>query len=202
MGKVLIDLSMSLDGFITGADPTEAQALGGGDGNRLHEWYFNGNSPSPYNDVFMPGKGSEVVVEEMFTTTGAIVVGRKWYDVVNGWEGNHPIKGATIVVLTHDVPDDVPQGDSPIQFVTEGIERAVAQAKEAAGDKDVGVGGANIAQQALNKGLVDEIHIHLVPVLLGDGVRLFDALQDGIRLEQGEVTQAEGVTHLRYRVVK
>lgn len=202
MGKVLIDLSVSLDGFITGPHPTPEDGLGRG-GLPLHDWYFSGDTPSPHNEWFKPGKGSEELVEEMFTTTGAIVVGRKWYDITNGWEGTHPIPGVPIVVLTHDVPDEVPQGDSEIVFVTDGVETAVAIAKKYADDKNVSVGGANIAQQCLSAGLVDEILVHVAPILLGDGVRLFEHLDNTpIELEQTEVIPATGTTHLRFRVVK
>ena len=202
MAKVMIDLSMSLDGFITGPNPTPDQGLGDG-GAPLHQWYFNGTEPSHHSDFFKPLGSSREVVDEMFETTGAIVVGRSWYDITNGWEGNHPIRGASVFLVTHKAPDRIPQGETPIIVVTEGVESAVKQAKAAAGDKVVTVGGASIAQQCLNAGLVDEIIIHLVPILLGDGVRLFDKLgSTPLEMEIVRVTEAPGVTHIRYRVVK
>ncbi len=202
MGKVLIDLSMSLDGFITGPHPDIEHGLGHGGGTQLHEWLFSGDTPNPRSEMFKPAPGSEAIVEDMIATTGAFVIGRTLYDFVNGWDGSHPIKGAAVVVLTHNVPDNVPQGDSPISFVTDGIANAIARGKEAAGDKDVTILGASIAQQSLKAELVDEIHIHLVPILLGDGVQLFAGKSEIIALEPIKVTQAEGVTHLRFRVGK
>lgn len=137
------------------------------------------------------------------TESGTMVIGRNLYDIVGGWGGNHPVRGLHAFVLTHEPPADVPQGDTKFTFVTNGIVSAVRQAKAAAGDKNVGVAGADVAQQALKAGLVDELLIHVAPVLLGDGVRLFDHLSDQqIELEIAEVIPAKGVTHLRYRVVK
>jgi dihydrofolate reductase len=199
MAKVIIDLSMSLDGFITGPNPTQEQGLGE-NGEALHEWYFNGPTASSRNEFFSPLGASMAVAEEMFDTTGAMVVGRSMYDLVGGWGGNHPIPGVQIFLVTHHAPERVPQGHSPITVVTDGIERAVAQAKAAAGDKNVTVGGAAIAQQCLNAGLVDEIYLHLVPVLLGGGTRLFEKLSAPLDLEQVAVIEAPGVTHLKYRV--
>lgn len=199
MAKVIIDLSMSLDGFITGPNPTKEQGLGE-NGETLHEWYFNGPKPSSRSEFFSPLGASMAVAEEMFDTTGAMVVGRSMYDLVEGWGGNHPIPGVQIFLVTHHAPETLPQGHSPIKVVTDGIERAVAHAKAAAGDKNVTVGGANIAQQCLNAGLVDEIYIHLVPVLLGSGTRLFENLDSPLDLEQIEIIEAPGVTHLKYRV--
>jgi dihydrofolate reductase len=202
MVKVLIDLSISVDGFITGPNPDKENGLGTGKGGKLHEWYFNGDTPSRYSEIFKPLPASREVVDEMFTTTGAIIVGRKWYDITNGWQGNHPIRNAKIFVLTHKVPANPPHGESTITYVTDGLESALSQAKAAAGDKNVTVGGANVAQQYLKAGLVDEIQLHQIPILLGDGVRLFDDLCSQIELEILKVTEAPGVTHFRYRVVK
>jgi dihydrofolate reductase len=199
MAKCLIDLSMSLDGFITGPHPTPEHGLGGNGGDRLHAWYFSGQTPSPYNEFFKPEGGSGEVVDEMFKTTGAMVVGRAWFDIVGGWGGNHPIHGVPIFVVTHHPPNDVPQGSTPFTFVTDGVESAIRQAKAAAGGKNVSVGGANIAQQALKAGLIDEIYVHLVPILLGEGTRLFDK-QGSHDLECTQILEAPGVTHLRYRV--
>ena len=201
MAKVIIDLSMSLDGFITGPNPTKEQGLGE-NGDKLHEWYFNGPTASTRSEFFRPLGASMAVAEEMFDTTGAMVVGRKMYDLVDGWGGNHPIPGLRVFLVTHHAPETIPQGHSPITVVTDGLERAAAQAKAAAGEKNVTVGGASIAQQCLNAGLVDEIYVHLVPVLLGGGTRLFENLSAPVDLEQLQVIEAPGVTHLRYRVLR
>jgi len=203
MAKTLIDLSISLDGFITGPNPTSENGLGERGAEKLHEWYFNGQTPSPHNDFFKPIGRSAEVVEEMFATSGAMVVGRKFYDIVNGWDGSHPIHGVPVFVVAHQPPANVPQGSTPFTFVTDGVESAVQQAKAAAGDKDVSVAGANIAQQALKAGLIDEIYLHLVPILLGDGTRLFDHLgSKPLELEEIQVIKAPGVTHLKFRVIK
>jgi dihydrofolate reductase len=203
MARRLIDLSISLDGFITGPHPSPEHGLGERGAEKLHNWYFNGSTPSPHNNFFKPVGRSAEVVEEMFATTGAMVVGRKWYDIVNGWEGNHPISGVPVFVVTHHPPEKIPQGSTPITIVTDGIESAIRQASAAAGDKNVTVGGANIAQQALQAGLIDEIYLHIVPLLLGSGTRLFD--QPGpqpLELEVQQVIEAPGVTHIKYRVLK
>jgi dihydrofolate reductase len=203
MATVVVDLSMSLDGFITGPDPSRERGLGTGLGEQLHSWYFSGRKSSPHSDFFKPAEGSEEVVERMMTTNGAAVVGRNLYDITQGWGGNHPIPGLHCFVVTHRPPVDVPRGETQFTFVTDGVESAVRQARVAAGNKKVGVAGANVAQQALKAGVVDELMIHLVPVLLGNGVRLFDhlaAMQSG--LEILEVIPAKGVTHLRYKLAR
>ena len=201
MATVVIDLSMSLDGFIAGPDPSPEHGLGTGLGEQLHSWYFSGQKSNPHSDFFKPGEGSEEVVEQMMMAHGAAVVGRSLYDITEGWGGNHPIHGLHCFVVTHEPPANVPRGETRFTFVTDGVESALRQARAAAGLKLVGIAGANVAQQALRAGVVDELMIHLVPVLLGKGVRLFDhlaALQ--LRLEILEVIPAKGVTHLRYRV--
>jgi dihydrofolate reductase len=203
VARVVVDLSMSLDGFITGPDPTREHGLGTGLGEQLHGWYFSGEKHNPHSDFFKPGEGSEAVVEEMMTGNGAAVVGRNLYDITQGWGGNHPIHGLHCFVVTHEPPASVPRGDTRFTFVTDGVESAVRQARAAAGNKRVGVAGANVAQQALKAGVVDELMIHLVPLLLGSGVRLFDHLAAmQLRLEILDVTPAKGVTHMHYRVAR
>jgi dihydrofolate reductase len=130
------------------------------------------------------------------------VTGRRTYDVSDGWGGSGPLAGVPLFVLTHQVPDAVPAGEPPYTFVTDGIDAAVKQAKAAAGERDVSLMGAETVQQCLRAGLLDEIHIHLIPVLLGRGVRLLDHLgEDSVELECIQVVNAPGVTHLSYRVV-
>jgi dihydrofolate reductase len=133
--------------------------------------------------------------------TGALVVGRRLFDSTGGWGGNHPL-GVPVVVLTHSVPDGWPREGAPFTFVTDGIGRAVEQAKELAGDKVVGVNGGMIARQCLDAGLLDEIWVDLVPVLLGGGTPFFDELERAPVELEGPVSVTEGtdVTHLRYRV--
>ena len=203
MAKVVIDLTMSLDGFITGPNPDEAHGLGTGLGAKLHDWYFVGSKSDENGEFFQPDESSAKVVEAMMTGGGAAVIGRKLYDITGGWGGNHPVPGLHCFVVTHHPPAEVPQGETKFTFVTEGVESAIAQAKSVAGDREIGVAGANVSQQALKAGLVDELMIHLVPLLLGDGVRLFEHLgTEGIELEIVEIIPAKGVTHLRYRVLK
>jgi dihydrofolate reductase len=133
---------------------------------------------------------------------GAFVTGRKTFDITDGWGGSPPL-GVPTFVVTHSVPRDWVYEGSPFTFITDGVESAVEQARAVAGDKDVAVGAASIAQQRIRAGLLDDIHVDLVPVLLGDGVRLFDHLGTGpIELERTRVIEAPDVTHLTFRVVK
>jgi dihydrofolate reductase len=132
--------------------------------------------------------------------TGAVIAGRRTFDLAGGWNGDHH-DGVPIFVPTHRPPNDPPRGAATITFVTDGIEATVTQAKAAAGDKNVLLHGAATAQQCLRAGLLDELEIHLVPVLLGQGRRLFDHLSaDHIELELTRVVDAPGITHLLYRV--
>jgi dihydrofolate reductase len=206
MGKVIAGFSTSLDGFIAGRNDSPEQPLGEG-GERLFEWFFSGDReftmPSGTMTLKLSPASAEAVAD-VFRGIGAIVSGRRMFDVANGWGGRHPID-VPVFVVTHSVPHDWIQQNkgAPFTFVTDGVESAVEQAKQAAGDKIVGVGGANVAQQCLELGLLDEIYVQLVPVLLGGGVRLFDhsgtAAPD---LETTRVIDAPGVTHLTFRVVK
>ncbi len=133
---------------------------------------------------------------------GAFVTGRRTFDIANGWGGRPPL-GVPTFVVTHTVPQEWVYEGSPFAFVTDGVESAVEQAKAVAGDKDVAVGAASIAQQCIRAGLLDEVHINLVPVLLGGGVRLFEHLgTTHIELESPRVIEAPGVTHLTFRVLK
>jgi len=133
---------------------------------------------------------------------GAYIFGRRTYEIVDGWGGRHPANGVPVFVLTHDPPADYPRGSSNLTFVTDGIETAIRQARAVEGDKDIKLGGASPGKQALAAGLCDEILIHLVPSLLGGGVRLFDSLPDGIQLEKLSVSDGPFATHLRYRVFR
>jgi dihydrofolate reductase len=204
MGKVATGLTMSLDGFIAGPNDGPEHPLGEG-GMRLFDWYSSGDT-----EYAMPGtemvvrvsQQSADLLREAHSKMGAFVTGRRTFDITNGWGGSPPL-GVPSFVVTHTVPEDWVYEGSPYTFVTEGIESAVEQAKEAAGEKDVAVGAASIAQQCIRAGLLDEIHIDLVPVLLGDGVRLFDNLGHGqVELERMEIIEAPDVTHMTFRVVR
>jgi dihydrofolate reductase len=142
------------------------------------------------------------MLREAHSRMGAMVTGRRTFDIANGWGGSPPL-GVPVFVVTHTVPQEWAYEGSSFTFVTDGVESAVEQARAVAGDKDVAVGSASIAQQCIRAGLLDEIHVDLVPVLLGDGVRLFDHLGPGpIELERARVVEAPGVTHLTFRVVR
>jgi dihydrofolate reductase len=140
-------------------------------------------------------------LEEAYQAFGAILSGRRMFDVAGAWGGKHPMD-VPVVVLTHSIPQEWTKDGSPFTFVTNGVESAVARAKELAGNKSVGVGGADITRQCLKLGLLDEISIDLVPVLLGSGVRLFEQLGiEPVELETTSVTQGPGIIHLRFRVI-
>ena len=203
MGKVIIDLSMSLDGFTTGPNNSIENGLGDG-GERLHNWIFSGRADreggSPRNSA--TGKKLEVM-QESFQTTGAMVMGRRWFDIGERPWGDDPPFHIPVFVLTHHARETLYKGETTFTFVTDGIENALKQAQAAAGDKNVGVGGANTAQQFLKAGLLDEIQVHLVPILLGSGRKLFEQLDmQQIELEKTRVIESPDVTHLWFRIVK
>ena len=206
MSKVVLELSMSLDGFIAGPNDGPDNGLGDG-GDALFKWYSSGDTdfPLPGTDmVFKISRASAEFLRPSWMNIGASVAGRRTFDIAHGWGGNPP-GGADEphFVVTHTVPQEWVKPGSPFTFVTDGVESAVHQAKEAAGGKNIDLMGASIAQQCLNAGLLDEIQVDLAPVLLGGGVRLFDHLDSApIELEPIAVVQGLGVTHLRYRVVK
>jgi dihydrofolate reductase len=202
MPTVTMGLSTSLDGFIAGAGDSSEQPLGAG-GDRLFEWFRDGDTPSRYYPSFRMSAVSAAFFDEFAGRHGAVITGRRTYEIADAWHGSGPLPGVPLFVVTHHIPDSVPAGDPPYTFVTEGVERAVEMAGPAAGDKGVSVMGASIVQQCLRAGLLDEMVINLVPVVLGRGVRLLDGLELGsVELELVRVVDAPGVTHLTYRVVK
>jgi dihydrofolate reductase len=204
MGKIRTGHSVSLDGCIAGPNDGPEAPMGDG-GERLLAWYSSGDSEYglPGSEmVFKVSPQTAELLRETSRTTGALVTGRRTFDLTHGWGGGHPL-GVPVFVLTHTVPQGWVYEESPFTFVTDGLESALEQAKAVAGDKDVGVIGASLVQQCLRAGLLDEIHLDLVPVLLGDGVRLLDHLGTGpIDLECTRVIEGAGVTHLTFRVVK
>jgi dihydrofolate reductase len=213
MTRLICDISVSLDGFVAGPNQTLEQPLGAG-GEQLHEWVtrlkiwrerhgMEGGESGPDDEV----------VAESVGRAGATIMGRRmfsggegpWEDDPNadGWWGKDPPFQHRVFVLTHHAREPVTkQGGTTFTFVTDGIESALEQAREAAGDKDVHLaGGANAVQQYLNAGLLDELELHVVPLLLGGGVRLLDRV-GGVGLELTRVVDSPAVTHLRYRVVR
>src|ERR671928_1290931 len=203
MGKVRTGHATSLDGFIAGPNDGPEAPMGKG-GERLLAWYMGGDTEYKLPGTEMVFKVSPQTAEylrETSTTTGALVTGRRTFDLTNGWGGGHPL-GVPVFVVTHTVPQEWVYEESPFTFVTDGVESAVERARAVAGDKDVAVGAASIVQQCIEAGLLDEVHVDLVPVLLGGGVRLFDHLgTEPIELERTRVIEAPDVTHLTFRVV-
>lgn len=200
MGAVVVGLTMSLDGFIAGRNDGPDNPLGDG-GARLFDWWSAGTERFGGDDRFKPPAASRLVVEELFAC-GAIITGRRTFDIAGGWGGHHPI-GVPFFLLTHHPTDRHVGPGTDGTLVTDGIESALEQARALAGERTIAVGAADVAQQYLKAGLLDEIHINLVPVLLGDGVRLFANLDDHrFALECTRVVQSEGVIHLRYGVRK
>jgi dihydrofolate reductase len=203
MGKVVVDISMSLDGFIAGPNASPALPLGKG-GERLHHWIVELESWRAMHGLEGGRAGRDAeIVEEAFRDVGAVVMGRRMFDEgVEPWGDNPPFHVPVFIVTHHAREKLVKEGGTSYTFVTEGVERAVAQAATAAAGHDVSVaGGASVIQQALNAGLLDEIQVHLIPVLLGAGRRLFD--EDGggpIELEIARVEASPGVIHTRFRM--
>jgi dihydrofolate reductase len=195
MSKVYTGASMSIDGYIAGP--------GDSGFDQLFKWYGNGDVAVETADPDMTFHLTETSAKHfraLIERTGALVVGRKLFDSVSGWGGTHPM-GVPVVVLTHEPPADWPEGTS-MTFVTEGIEAAIEKAKALAGDKVVGLNGGEIASQALDAGLLDEVWVDLVPVLLGGGTPFFSGLGTAPVSLEGPLSIGEGldVTHLRYRV--
>jgi dihydrofolate reductase len=193
MSKVIFDISMSLDGFVKATGSTPQEPMGKG-GERLHEWAMGGDTAN--------GELLAAAVAE----AGAFIGGRRTYDdSLRWWGADGPTGPARVplVVVTHQTPDDEPEG-GVYTFVTDGIESALRRAREIAGGKNIYVmGGPNVASQFISAGLVDEIGIHLVPVLFGEGSRLVDHIGNGhIQLEVLSVTDTPTATHLLYRIVK
>jgi dihydrofolate reductase len=196
MSATVLYMSMSLDGFIAGPNEGPDNGLGDG-GERLHDWIFTG-APTEHSGV--PGRPSGVngeVMDEVMAT-GAVVAGRGTFEPAGGWGGDHH-DGVPIFILSRRPEAEEAQWPR-VTYVSD-VESAMARAKEAAGEKDVLVHGAGTAQLALAAGVLDELQIHLIPVLLGEGRRLFEHLgADHIELEPTRVVEGAGVTHLRYRV--
>ena len=198
MSSTVLYMSMSLDGFVAG--PNESVDNGLGDrGERLHEWIFAG-APTEHGGVPArpAGVNGEAMDEAM--ATGAVVAGRGTFEPAKGWGGDHH-DGVPIFILSRQDSGTDPRW--PLVTYVGDVKTAMASAKEAAGDKDVLVHGAGVAQLALAAGVLDEIQIHLIPVLLGEGRRLFEHLgADHIELEPVRVLEGSGVIHLRYRVCR
>jgi dihydrofolate reductase len=199
VSKVVVDLTMSLDGFVAGPGDDLEHPLGLRGGERLFAWYEGGEEMG--SPEFKPKGRNREVVAETLERAGAVISGRRTYDITHGWGGTFPVNDIPVVVLTHTPPTDHPRGRSKFSFVSD-IHEAVRIAKQGAGDKDVGMAGASPAQQALAAGLADELHIHVAPLLLGEGVRLFDHIGRDIALELIGTVETPEAVHLKYRVVR
>jgi dihydrofolate reductase len=197
MSATVLYMSMSLDGFIAGPDESLDNGLGDG-GERLHEWIFAGGAEESGVPSRPPGPDGEVYDEVM--STGAVVAGRGTFEPAGGWGGDHH-DGVPIFILSRN-PTEADQARWPLVTYVDDVATAMARAKEAAGERNVLVHGATVAPLALAAGALDEIQIHLVPVLFGQGRRLFDGLPaEQIELERTAVVAGSGgTTHLRYRV--
>jgi dihydrofolate reductase len=210
MARVRCQISISLDGFLAGPNQSEADPLGEG-GMRLHAWVFelaawrrqHGQEGGVEN-------ASTPVVEEASANVGAVLMGRNMFGPVRGpwgedpwrgWWGEDPPFHVPVFVLTHHAREPLTLGDTSFHFVTEGLEAAVGRAREAAGERDVSVaGGADTVRQCIAAGLLEELTLHVVPILLGDGERPLDGLAPSAHLEQVRAIEAPGVTHLTYRL--
>jgi dihydrofolate reductase len=212
VAKLRFQISISLDGFIAGPNPSKDDPLGEG-GMQLHEWAFKLAAwREPHGREGGEVNASTAVMEEALSNVGATMMGRRMFgggpgpwgdDPWDGWWGDDPPFHTPVFVLTHHEREPLEkQGGTSFTFVTDGIESALEQARAAAGGKDVSLGGgADVAQQYLAAGLIDELELNVVPVLLGGGTRLFDNLAGAdLGLEQVRAIEAPGVTHLKYRV--
>jgi dihydrofolate reductase len=191
MQRLIADMSMSLDGKIATPDD---------DISRLVRWFFDGDTAVAAGAPFRVSEDSAELLREAMETVGAIIGGRRYFDLADGWGGRHPM-GVPAFILTHEPPAGWPQ-DSAIRFVTDGLESAVAKAREAAGDKDVAIATPSIVRQTLEAGILDELQVNVVPVVLGEGLPFFDGIPEAVELEGPDVVQGIGVTHLRYRVAR
>ena len=195
MSRVTCDITTSVDGFVAGPNQSLENPIGEG-GSRIHEWIFN------------PQGEDQKVIDAWQTAPGAYVMGRnmfgpgrgEWDLDWKGWWGEEPPYHTPVFVLTHFPREPLVMGETIFHFVTDGIESALEQARAAAGDRDVSIaGGASTVNQYLAGGLIEELHVHVSPVVLGAGERLFDGVGE-LELAPVEVIGSPGVTHVRYRV--
>ena len=191
MARVICDMSISLDGYVTGPNDSRANPFGDGAG-MLHDWMFDAATDD-----------DRAILQEMLDGVGAIVMGRTSFDKNEGdggWGEGGPLGDTPCFVVTHNKPTT--SYPSVYTFVSDGVESAIEQAKNAAGDKVVGLHGATVMQQALPLGLVDEVRVHVIPVLLGGGTRPFGTLDSSITLERTQALATPAATHIGFRVVR
>lgn len=206
MGKLVCNISMSLDGYIAGPeDGTDEYPLGKG-GERIHEWVYELKSWRSLHGLEggTSSKDDEIIAE-IVENTGAMIMGRRMFDSGEKYWGDNPPFQSPLFIVTHTVPEIISEGGKKIyNFVTDGIESVFEKARAVAGDKDIAImGGADTIQQFISAKLLDEIQIHLIPVLFCDGRKLFDNLGDNqIELEIIRVVNSPAVTHIKYKIVK
>ena len=213
MSKVRAHISVSLDGYVAGPNQTQEDPLGDG-GEHLHDWVVPLKAwREPAGMKGGEENASSPVVRDEYANVGAEIMGRGKFgpasrgpwgdDPWQGWWGDDPPFRKPVFVLTHHEREPLTLSDTTFNFVTDGIESALAQAREAAGDKDVFIGGgADVINQYLTAGLVDELELHVVPIILGGGARLFDGVSPALKLELLRTVAAPGVVHLTFRVVR
>jgi dihydrofolate reductase len=199
MTKVAASITISVDGFITGPNDGPGRGLGDG-GERLHYWVFGG----PWNyDEEPRGEATgadKEFLDEAVARAGAVVIGRNMYEAAEAWGGQNPF-GVPLFVLTHR-PEEAPPPDTGFTFVN-GLDGAIARARQAADGRDVGIGGgADVIRQALRAGYVEELSISIAPVILGDGKRLFESSDQMLNLEHLRLRQSPFATHINYRVIR
>src|SRR6266542_1606986 len=192
MSKVTSYISMSLDGFITDPNASVGTKLEGNDPGRLSDWQFDAKTET-----------DAAIVDEKYASTGAVLMGKRMFDV--GFEpwGDPPPFRMPVIIVTHEAREPLPmQGGTTYTFVTDGIRAALELARAAAGDKNIGIwGGANIIRQYLKAGLLDEMRIDFIPILFGDGIPLFEGLDpEGIELKKTSSIDTPSATHFRYQV--
>ena len=195
MSDVIADMSMSLDGYI--AEPDHSAS-------RLHGWFFNGDTEVPTGNPglsFRTTEESAGVLREALSDIGAIVGGRTYFDLAQGWGGAHPM-GVPVYIVTHrPPPEDWPADNDNIRFVNDSVPNAIAQAQAAAGGKSVGLATPTVTREAYRAGLLTVLSINLIPIILGAGIPWFEGLADEpVVLDTPTVTAGDGVTHLSYRV--
>ena len=201
-GQAIAAVAVSLDGFVAGPDDSPGQPLGAG-GERLFTWFEDGGTAGRFYPWMSMSAESAAAFDGFIARIGAVITGRRTYDIARAWDGEGELPGAPLFVVTHHVPDQVPLADPPYTFVTDGIASAVRQALAAARGKDVRLMGASIIRRCLQAGLLGELTIELVPVILGRGVPLLGGVDPGTAsLELTGVVDAPGVTHLTYRITR
>jgi len=201
MPKVIIDMTMSLDGYVAGPNDGKAHPLGEHDGMRIFDWYMAGPMLPGDLDILHPAAGVDrEVVDEMFEESGAFVFGRRTYDITNGWDGRHPVNGVPVFVLTHHLHDPIDMEGGTTFYFVDGFETALAEAAKHAHDRPIDIaGGASAVRQALQARCLNELVLDIVPVVLRDGERIFDDAPE-FHAEAVEAATSPLATHIVYKI--